>query len=149
MGGGGVTLWYLFVYLTTCIYCLVFTLPLKLLFVLAEDDLADVTGALIGVESKYYSIGLAIGLRVHELDCIRANYGKDVQEALGQVMVAWFHLNYNSVRFGLPTWRKIVEVVHKVNGGNHCALAKSIAANHPLRKLIVCDLYLHCPPVYM
>ena len=34
-------------------------------------------------------------------------------------------------RFGKPTWRRLVEAVEDHVGGNNCALAQAIAAEHP------------------
>ena len=97
-----------------------------------EQDLIEVIEALDGVESKYYSIGLALRLRASDLDNIRANHGRIVREAMEQVLKSWLNLNYNDEKFGMPTWRKVVEAAHKRSAGNNHALAKAIAADHPL-----------------
>ena len=97
-----------------------------------EQDLIEVIEALDGVESKYYSIGLALRLRASDLDNIRANHGRNVREAMEQVLKSWLNLNYNDEKFGMPTWRKVVEAAHKRSAGNNNALAKAIAADHPL-----------------
>jgi len=34
-------------------------------------------------------------------------------------------------RFGKPTWRRLVKAVEDPAGGNNCALAQKIAAEHP------------------
>ena len=35
-------------------------------------------------------------------------------------------------RFGEPTWRRLVEAVEDSVGGNDCALAQTIARQHPV-----------------
>jgi len=34
-------------------------------------------------------------------------------------------------KFGKPTWRRLVEAVKDPVGGNNCALAQTIATDHP------------------
>ena len=111
---------------------------LTLLYITDEQDLIEVIEALDGVESKYYSIGLAFGLRASDLDNIRANHGRDVRQAMEQVLKSWLILNYDYERFGKPTWRKAVEVAHKRPAGDNPARAKAIAADHPLDSKLTC-----------
>lgn len=49
-----------------------------------------------------------------------------------QVLKLWLNLNYDDEKHGMPTWRKVVEAADKRSAGNNHALAKAIAADHPL-----------------
>lgn len=55
----------------------------------------------------------------------------DIGAALTEVVLAWLRQKYNTARFGVPTWRKLVEAIDSEAGGNNHTLAKKIAAHHP------------------
>lgn len=47
------------------------------------------------------------------------------------MLIKWFNHAYNTERFGLPSWRRIIEVVADPAGGDNPAIAADIAARHP------------------
>ena len=49
---------------------------------------------------------------------------------LSDVIENWLKRNYNTERFGPPTWRKLVEIVADPAAGNDRALAGKIARKH-------------------
>lgn len=53
-------------------------------------------------------------------------------DALRMVVSHWLKQNYNTERFGKPTWRMLVGAVAHPNGGSDCALARRIAKDHPI-----------------
>ncbi len=92
------------------------------------DDKADVVNALTDVQSSYYEIGTQLRLRT--LDAIKSRSSTDTI-AMGAVVGEWLKGNYNTDRFGPPTWKMLVKVVANPNGGNNNYLAKKIANQHP------------------
>ena len=50
---------------------------------------------------------------------------------MGEVVEEWLKGNYDTTKFGPPTWKMLVEVVANPNGGNNNYLAKKIASQHP------------------
>ena len=92
-----------------------------------EDDLFDVIKDLTPVAARWKAIGIALRLKPGELNSI--NSGRP-DECLGEVIENWLMRNYNVDRFGLPTWRKLVEVVEDPAAGNNKALADEIARKH-------------------
>ena len=95
-----------------------------------EDDLTDITEAMQDVASNFPLIGTALHLMSGDVKIIRKECVGDYRSGLEQVILMWLKQNYNVDRFGEPTWRKVVQVVDKPNGGNNHALAKKIAAAH-------------------
>ncbi len=85
--------------------------------------------ALTTVQSRYYEIGTQLHLRA--LDAIRKNSSTDTTIAMGEVVEEWLKENYNTEKFGHPSWKMLVEVVANPNGGNNNYLAKKIAREHP------------------
>lgn len=98
-----------------------------------EDDLVDVLEEILAIKSKYFSLGQSLRLKTSDLKDIYQNYSSDTGAdlALTDVLVLWLQQKYNVRRFGPPTWRMLVEAVHRKAGGNNYELAKQIALKHP------------------
>ena len=84
--------------------------------------------ALTDVQSRYYEIGTQLHLRA--LATIKSRSTTDAI-AMGEVVEEWLKGNYNTTRFGPPTWKMLVKVVANPNGGNNNYLAEKIASEHP------------------
>ena len=91
-----------------------------------EDDLRDVKRALTTLNARWKDIGIGVGLKSGQLN----NLGNP-DECLFHVITNWLKRNYNTEKFGPPTWRRLVEVVADESGGNDRALAGKIAREHP------------------
>ncbi len=83
--------------------------------------------ALTDVQSRYYEIGTQLHLR--DLDTIKNRSHTDTM-AMTDIIVEWLSGNYNTTRFGVPTWKKLVEVVANPTGGKNKFLAERIASEH-------------------
>ena len=99
--------------------------------VIGESDLNDVLREVIKLNASYYSLGGALGLLPAELNAIKSRYDQDLKQALNEVILAWLRQNYDTERYRLPTWRRLVEAVDNPAGGDNHALAKTIASSHP------------------
>ena len=82
---------------------------------------------LVSIKANYYQLGIGLGLPPGELLSIRKG-AQDIEQAFSEVLLAWLK-NVGSI--GPPTWRRLVEAVDSPAGGNHPALAVSIAKKHP------------------
>ena len=98
-----------------------------------EDDLIDVLEEIISVKLAYFSLGQSLRLKTNDLRRIRQEYpnDSDANLALSEVLVLWLQRKYNVGRFGPPTWRMLVEAVHRKVGADDDDLAKQIALKHP------------------
>ena len=92
-----------------------------------ERDFYHVYRELISIKANYYQLGIGLGLPPGELSSIRKG-AQDIEQAFSEVLVAWLK---NVGVLGPPTWRRLVEAVDSPAGGNHPALAMSIAKKHP------------------
>ena len=66
---------------------------------LTLDDLREVRGLLYPVRRKWYDIGIELGLKVGELDNIKASYS-DHGECLTEMIKLWLKSTVP-----LPTWK--------------------------------------------
>ena len=79
--------------------------------------------------SRWKKLGNALRLRPGVLDVIEADE-LDSESRFTRLLTEWLQQNYNTDRFGKPSWRLLVDAVAHPVGGNNPALAKKIAAKH-------------------
>ena len=53
-----------------------------------------------------------------------------MEKSLSDVVNEWLSQSYNTERFGLPSWKMLVDAVAHRSGGNNYALARQIAIQH-------------------
>ena len=94
-----------------------------------SDDKADILDELTDVQARYYEIGIMLRLKTSTLDGIRTRSTSDTM-AMSSVIEEWLKGNYNTGRFGPPTWKMLVDVVAKPNGGNDNGVAEKLARRH-------------------
>ena len=75
-------------------------------------------------------LGLALRLNPSVLARIEKERPSDVRACLSEMVTEWLNQSYNTERFGVPSWKMLVEAVAHPNGGNNHALAQKIAAIH-------------------
>ena len=80
--------------------------------------------------ARFYSLGCALGLPVSTLNKIRNDNPHNSEIALMQVINMWLAQQFNTERFGAPSWRKLVCAVASSSGGSNHKLAAEIAENH-------------------
>ena len=87
---------------------------------LSVDDLAAVQRKLYDVNTKWYNLGLELGLRPPTLDSIKTNYSGDPSQCFCQVLKEWLK-GVNP----LPTWQAMVNAL-KSHTVAHYHLAQQI-----------------------
>ena len=93
------------------------------------SDLFEVHSELYNVAARWKGLGLALRLHPGSLDNIETDC-RDVQSCLREVLTQWLKRAYNTNRFGAPSWQLLVTAVDHPAGGNHPALAQTIALSH-------------------
>ena len=78
------------------------------------------------VVSRWYEIGVLLGVRVADLNLIQSDETLDQRERLGAMLKAW--LDKTSCEH---SWRVLVDAVDHEAGGNNPAEAEKIAEKHP------------------
>ena len=74
-------------------------------------------------------VGLALKLKPHVLNTIKNDH-RDAKACLRNVLAEWLKKGYNTTRFGVPSWKLLVEAVAHPAGGNDRALAEQIAKKY-------------------
>ena len=113
------------------------------------DDLFDVTQELQPVTARWKQFGLALRLDPDKLDVIEKD-NRDSGDCLTKVLTLWLKKNYNTKRFGEPSWELLARAAGNPAGGNNSALAVKIAEIHggvyttshnplPLCVMLICN----------
>ena len=97
---------------------------------LAEEDLGDVLDEVVDLAGRWPNMCTALRLRPHAEGTIARQCFHQVDDCLKAALRSWLCQEYDTVKYGLPTWKKLVEAVAKRAGGNDVALAKEIAEKH-------------------
>ena len=99
---------------------------------IAASDLAPVKTALLeGVADKWMSIGLLLGIPYYRLEGCEAE--DTLSHRVTAMVTEWLERRYDTEVFGVPSWRRLVEVVASRAGGSHNYLANQLVKAHPIQ----------------
>ncbi len=84
-----------------------------------------------GVADKWMAIGLLLGISYSKL--VTYEDEGTLSDRVSAMISDWLEKRYKMQKFGLPTWRRLVEVIASRAGGAHNALAKQLAKSHPIQ----------------
>ena len=89
----------------------------------------DVKRELQPVTDRWKHIGLALRLDPSELKKIEKE-NRDLDDCLVEMLTLWLNKNYNTKRFGEPSWELLASAVENRAGGNNAALAETITQTY-------------------
>ena len=98
-------------------------------FLLSEEDdwnLASI--AIQTLAAKWRDIGKALGISPAKLDEIAVN-NSQAGDRLSKVLQCWIGQNYNTTKFGLPSWRTLCKGISQAADKK---FVKDLAKVHPL-----------------
>ena len=93
-------------------------------FCIAINNLVEVKNEL-GHFAKWHELGLQLGLTYSQLEVIESDKGSN-NERLAAVLSDWLRMNYNTAKYGLPSWSSLAAALEQIDG----ALAKTIKERH-------------------
>ena len=93
-----------------------------------DNDLADVFETIEPVTSSWKRVGMHLRLPISKLDQIKG----EMKDCLMEMLKQWLNRNYDTVKYGEPSWRKLAEAVGHENG----AVFKTIAEQQKIKGII-------------
>ena len=87
----------------------------------------DVVRALGSCKAEWEEVGLGLRLKPSKISEIKMSHPGDLSGCLRDTVQEWLKKNYNTEKYGDPSWRMIVKAVADFNQG----VAKNIATKHP------------------
>ena len=97
---------------------------------IGQDDLFDLLEQMLPLSAKWKAIGVGLRLPLDGLEAIEFGYGSPM-ECMTGVLTLWLRMKYNVERFGLPSWRMVLNVVAHPAAGDNPDLALEIAKKTP------------------
>ena len=79
---------------------------------------------------------MALKLGREQLKKIEKENKDDLDDCLSETLSLWLNKNYNTERFGEPTWEQLAEAVGHPAGGNNSAVAEGIRQRHSKHTLL-------------
>ena len=76
--------------------------------------------------SRWYHIGLALGIADPTLEEIGAGQMPDPENCLTNMLRVWLKRSYDTDRQGMPSWQRLSQAINHPSGGNNPALAQDI-----------------------
>ena len=94
-----------------------------------EEDLFDILEQILPILTKWRALGLGLRLQPSRLEQIEVERISP-RERMTRVLTVWLRGSYNMERFGLPSWRMLLNAVAHPAAGDNPALAQEIARKH-------------------
>ena len=73
--------------------------------------------------SKWQQLSAFLGLKISVIDRIRSDFSNDSLGCWSEALKEWIKLNYNTQRYGDPSWKTLLKAVGKVDRLNFRRLA--------------------------
>ena len=83
--------------------------------IIVEDDWNIVIRECSSLSAKWQQLGGYLGLRIGLIDSIKGNYPGDNSACWSEALKHWIRQNYNTAKFGLPSWRALLEAIAREN----------------------------------
>lgn len=99
------------------------------------NDFQEIRREVQPVAGVWQAFAQEIGLMPSDVRELDLAHRGDPSRCLDNAIEKWLNQNYNTERFGLPSWKSIVVGIKQ--SGNP-ALAKRIAESHPSTLRIIC-----------
>ena len=88
--------------------------------------MADVVEAVESLAANWAKLALKLHLKNDDIKTIKTNNPGDSDACLNDALALWLKENYNTKRFGHPSWRTLVKTLLKMDN----QLAHEIASSH-------------------
>ena len=84
-------------------------------FVSDEDDWNDVAMACSSLAVKWRQVYTSLGLPFKTIRTIKDNNPDDNEGSLNETLMQWIQQGYNTGKFGLPSWKSLLNAISKVD----------------------------------
>ena len=88
-----------------------------------DDDFADIVEAVESLAADWDKLAIKLHVKNDNIKVIRKDNPGDSQGCLHDALALWLKENYNTERFGHPSWRTLVEAVVKMDNALACKIA--------------------------
>ena len=102
-----------------------------------DEGWNDVIVACSSLAAKWQQLSGFLGLSIKKIRAIRETYPSDNDGSLNEALMQWILQEYNTEKFGLPTWKSLLKTVSRVDQ----PLFEKLAKEHQVKgNFVVCIL---------
>ena len=99
-------------------------------FVLSdEDDWNDIIIACSSLAPKWQQLSGFLGLSIKTIRAIRESYPNDSAASWNEALMQWVLQEYNTEKYGSPSWKSLLKAISRVDE----TLFDKLAKEHQLR----------------
>ena len=95
-----------YVIMKDCLICVYFTV---------EDDWNVVFEKCTPLASKWQQLSAYLGLKMSIIDRIRSDFPNDSLGCLSEALKEWIKMNYDTEKFGRPSWKTLLNAIAKID----------------------------------
>ena len=92
-----------------------------------EDDWNVVFEECSPLASKWQQLSAYLGLKLSIVDRIKSDFPNDSLSCLSKALKEWIKMNYDTERFGKPSWKTLLHAIAKIDK----LLFNRLANEHP------------------
>ena len=100
--------------------------------IIDPEDIADVMDEVEDLGASWDTLATYLRLKTSAIEVIRRNNSGNCSRCLFDVITEWLKQNYNTAKYGKPSWRQLAAGVRKLDGG----MFKRIATAHLRGKVL-------------
>jgi hypothetical protein len=89
-------------------------LKIYIIFI-GEDDWNEVFDECSPLASKWQQLSAYLGLKLSIIDRIKSNFPSDSLGCWSEALKEWIKMNYDTQRFGKPSWKTLLKAIAKVD----------------------------------
>ena len=104
--------------------------------ILGPDNTKEVLEVLDPIAARWKRIGITLNLSVNDMEAIDEGCST-MDEKLIKMTSQWLRHDYNTEKYGFPTWPALIKAVRSKTGGRNPALADEIEHKLAESRLIV------------
>jgi hypothetical protein len=97
----------------------------------SADNFLDVKVEVLGIAARWREFGSVLKIKPEKLAMIESSGRGDPEKCLDMVLTEFLKMNYETEKYGDPSWRLIVIAVGHRGGGNNTDRALQVANGHP------------------
>ena len=94
-----------------------------------EDDWNDIILACSSLAPKWQQLSGFLGLSIKTIRTIRESYPNDIAVSWNEALMQWVLQEYNTEKYGPPSWKSLLKAVSRVDE----TLFDKLAKEHQLR----------------
>ena len=102
-------------------------------FIPDDEQWNDMIIACSSLASKWHHLSGYLGLSLKTIRAIKENNANDAVACLNDALMQWICQDFNTVKYGLPSWKTLLRAVNRVDQ----ALFEKLVKDHQIQSMCI------------